>query len=80
MEEIKTRNLDVNGKESSKRYWANRVMIISLSMVVIHYLLTLIFAIVKPEINIPFPTEVWYGLIGSGFALLGITIFESKTK
>jgi uncharacterized membrane protein len=78
--ETPERNLDTNGKESSKRYWANRVMTLSLIMVALHYVLTTLFAILKVGITIPFPTEIWYGLIGSGFALLGITIFESKTK
>ncbi len=69
---------DINGKESSKRIWSNRILWVALLMVII-YFITFIGAIVLGKAPIEkFPWEIWITLFGSGLAPLGMTLFEQK--
>lgn len=80
MEPVREMLTDVNGKESSKRVWASRYLTVGLAMSVAWFLAHLVFSILKKEISFTFPYEMWYGILGFGAVLLGVTIFESRVK
>ena len=71
---------DVNGKDSAKRLWAGRYLLAALVMGFGHWLGTELSGIFGFEYNVHFPTEIWYGMVGGGFGILGFTIFEKKTQ
>ena len=71
---------DVNGKESSKRLWASRYLLAALIMGVGHFLAGVLAGIFGWNYTAPFPHEIWYGMVGGGFAILGVTIFEKKNE
>lgn len=71
---------DINGKDSAKRLWASRYLTAGLFMAIIHFVAGIIMGILKIEFTFNFPFEIWFGLVGGGFAALGLTIFESKNK
>ena len=68
---------DINGKESAKRIWANRILWTALSMVWVYFIVFIggiIFE--KSEMVHEFPISLWLTLFGSGLAPLGMTVFE----
>lgn len=69
---------DVNGKESSKRRWASRYLTVGLVMAGLWFALLIVVQFTKVELKISFPWEIWYGVVGFGAAILGVTIFEKK--
>lgn len=71
---------DINGKPSAKRLWAGRYLLAALLMIFIHFLADIGGSIFGYKYSVNFPTEIWYGMVGGGFGILGVTIFESKTK
>lgn len=73
-------NKDINGKESSKRVWAGRYLGLGLLMASIYFLAGIGLSVLGKEMLFTFPAEIWYGLLGLGGGLLGVTIFESKTR
>ena len=69
---------DINGKDSSKRIWANRLLWTALVMVWIYFIVFIGGIIMgKPEIY-EFPWELFLTLLGSGLTPLGMTLFENK--
>ena len=71
---------DVNGKDSSKRVWGSRYLLAALIMAVGHFLAGVISPIFGWDYSAAFPYEIWYGMVGGGFGILGFTIFEKKTQ
>jgi hypothetical protein len=69
---------DINGKDSSKRIWANRILGVSLLMAVVWFIVIVGGVILGKTISIPFPYEMWFPLLGSGLASLGLTLWEQK--
>lgn len=78
--ETLTSKQDINGKFSAKRKWAGRYLLAGLVWPLMHYAAGLFLGLAGRELKIDFPLEIWYGLIGGGFAALGLTVFESKIK
>ena len=71
---------DVNGKESAKRIWGSRYLTLGLAMSVVWFLAHIVLNVMQIPFNWTFPYEMWYGVVGFGAALIGISIFESKVK
>ena len=69
---------DINGKESSKRYWASKFLAVGLVMAGAYFAVQLGFAILNKAFTMEFPFEMWYGLIAGGWAAIGMTLFEKK--
>ena len=70
---------DINNKLSSKRIWANRILWVSVAMVVV-YFAVFIGAILleKKEPIHTFPMEIWLTMFGTGAVALGLTLWEQK--
>ena len=77
---VKSRLQDVNGKESGKRYWAGLYLSFGLIMPVVWFILKLSSSFYGFEFDFEFPLNMWYGVVGFGAAVLGVTIFEVKNK
>ena len=76
-----TRAQDVNGKESSKRYWARRFFTFGFWAAIIIFVIWVISFIFDKELTIPDQLiEIWKWLMGFGSAILIGTAFERKTK
>ena len=71
---------DVNGKESSKRLWAGRYLWVALFMALGHFIAGVLSGIFGWDYSVTFPHEIWYGMVGGGFGILGFTIFEKKNQ
>ena len=71
---------DINGKKSAKRVWAGRYLFVGLAMAMIWFVVYVGSLFVEKEFTLKFPYEMWYGIVGFGSAILGVTIFESKNK
>ena len=78
--EIREMLTDVNGKESAKRVWAGRYLVVGLAMAVVWFLAHLVLNIIQIPFSWTFPYEMWYGIVGFGAIALGVTIFESRVK
>lgn len=78
--DVKESIKDVNGKESSKRVWAGRYLFTALFMAVGHFIAGVLSSIFGFEYSASFPHEIWYGMVGGGFGILGFTIFEKKNQ
>ena len=70
---------DINGKESAKRKWAGRYLGIGLLTACLYFLMWGAAFILDKEL-LEFPYQLWFGIVGFGAAILGVTIFESKIK
>lgn len=69
---------DINGKESSKRLWANRFFIIGVIAFIISFAFWFI-SLIKPSIVFSMPGEIvemWAWLMGFGSAVILGTVFE----
>jgi len=71
---------DINGKESSKRFWAGKFLAVGLVMAMAYFAVEIVFAITSKPMTMQFPFEMWYGLIGGGWTAIGLTLFEKKIK
>ena len=71
-------DLDVNGKESSKRKQGKKLINVSIAMASLYVVAGIGKAIAGQAFNYSFPTEIWYAIIGTGVSLIGATLFEKK--
>ena len=71
---------DINGKESAKRKWAARYLWTALAMGVFYFISSIVAGFLGVKLEFHFPYEIWYGIAGGGFAMIGITIFEKKNQ
>ncbi len=69
---------DINGKESMKRIWANRILWVSLGTFILKVLISVIDAFSEKQYIMSFPTELWMYLTGMGLLALGFTLGEKK--
>ncbi len=72
---------DINGKESSKRLWAKRLLTLGI-LLAIFFILMWAIAFLFFEKEIIFPTflrDIWLGIMGAGTSVIIGTVFE-KTK
>ena len=70
---------DINGKESAKRVWANRLLWVGVGTFIIKFIVDVIDAFCMKEYVLTFPTELWIYIMGAGLAALGFTLAEKKT-
>lgn len=73
-------HLDINGKVSTKRAWARRLLWTALAMVWIYSLLWA-YSIFKEIVAPDMPTallQMWFGLAGGGLTAIGLTLGETK--
>lgn len=71
---------DINNKTSAKRVWASRYLWVGLVMAAIWFLVYVGSVFVEKDFTLSFPYELWFGVVGFGSAILGVTIFETKNK
>lgn len=71
---------DRYGNVSSKRIWANRLLIVCMVIFIIYFLVMLGFALAGISLTWVFPLEGWLGLLGGGITLQTSTIFEPSSK
>lgn len=71
---------DIDGKESSKRYWAKVLIISGLIMAWIAFIVWVITTLWKYEKGIEIPSELIYVQIISGLGALGFTLGERWNK
>ena len=71
---------DINGKKSAKRVWAGRYLGVGLGMALVWFVVYVGSLFVEKEFTLKFPYEMWYGIVGFGSAIIGVTIFEEKNK
>ena len=67
---------DIDGKESSKRYWAKILIRSGLIMAWIAFLVWVVSTLFKYEKIIDIPQELIYAQLLSGLGVLGFTIGE----
>jgi hypothetical protein len=72
------KNKDINGKESSKRVWANRILWTTVITLIGYILLSILFSMIGIPLAFEFPFEAWGGLLTSGTAMQTSTLFEKK--
>lgn len=71
---------DINGKVSSKRAWARKLLWTALSIVWIYTLLwgyTTLRELTPPDMPDAL-IQMWFGLAGGGLTALGLTLGETK--
>ena len=69
---------DVNGKESSKRLWATRLLTLGFLLAIFFVVMWAIaFLFYGKEITIPTSlVQIWGGLMGAGTSVILGTVFE----
>ena len=71
---------DANDKVSAKRVWAGRYLFTGLAMALVWFIVYIGSLFIEKEFTLKFPYEMWYGIVGFGASILGVTIFETKNK
>ena len=73
---------DINGKESSKRLWARRLLTLGYLLAIFFVLMwTIAFFFFEKEIVFPtFLRDIWLGLMASGTGVIFGTVFEKPKK
>lgn len=69
---------DINGKDSSKRIWANRLLWIGVITFAIKFGVDTIDAFAQEDYVLNFPTELWIYIMSTGLIALGFTLAEKK--
>ena len=71
---------DINGKESSKRYWAKRFFTLGFWLVIAMFLFWgIAYIFVEKEFQIPSELiDIWKWMMGFGSAVILGTVFERK--
>lgn len=74
------RNNDINGKESSKRFWANRFFTLGFYMAIGMFLFWMYSHLfVEKDFHIPMELiEIWKWLMGFASVVIIGTVFEKK--
>jgi hypothetical protein len=70
---------DINGKISIKRIWANRLIWIGVAMNIVYFILWC-HAYYSEKKLLEYPTEMIWGMLGSGLGAIGLTVVEQKTN
>ena len=66
---------DINGKRSIKRVWANRLIAIGVGMNIVYFCLWCHSYYTNQSLP-EYPTEMIWGMLGSGLTAIAITPFE----
>ncbi len=69
---------DVNGKESAKRMWATRLLMLGFVLAIFFVLMwTIAYLFFEKEIIFPtFLRDIWLGVMGAGTSVIFGTAFE----
>lgn len=77
--ENKSRHHDIEGKESSKRHWAEKLLKNGIAMAWIAFLVesfVVLFNVIKCNEYHEIPTQLVWALFGTGATALGLTLGE----
>jgi hypothetical protein len=70
---------DINGKISIKRVWANRLIWIGMIMNILYFIVWVHSYYTEKPLPV-YPTEMIWGMLGSGLVAIGVTVWERKTE
>jgi len=69
-------NNDIDGKASSKRRWSGYLLGSGLGMAWIWFIIYCIKLLFNEVLSMPFPFEMWIGVIGAGMTGMGLVLAE----
>lgn len=73
-------NKDIDGKTSSKRVWAGRLLWVGLGMATVWFGIYIRLLLRGEVLSMEFPYEMWFGIMGSGLGALGLVLGERYTS